>query len=68
MSVPVSTAGGFSTSNPHALFEHPFEPGAIGRNYDATPDDQRFVFIEGNSSEERQIRMIDVIVGRSPTL
>jgi serine/threonine-protein kinase len=67
MSVAVSAAGGFSTSTARVLFEHPFEFGEVVRNYDVTPDDQRFVFIEA-TSEEHQIRVIDVIVGRPPML
>jgi serine/threonine protein kinase len=66
MSVPVSTTGGFSMSNPHLLFDHPFELGKAGRSYDVAPDDQHFVFIERSNGEERKIRRIDVIVGRPP--
>jgi len=65
MSIPVSTANGFSASAPRFLFEHPFVFGEITRNYDATPDDQRFLFIEA-TSEEHQIRVIDVIVSVKP--
>jgi eukaryotic-like serine/threonine-protein kinase len=65
MSVPVSAAKGFSMSAPRLLFEHPFVFGEIARNYDVTPDDQRFVFIEA-TREEHQIRAIDVILGGTP--
>ena len=67
MTVAVSTANGFSAGAPQKLFERKFETmkNAIGRNYDVTPDGQRFVFIEGIEAE-RTLRRIDVVLGGRP--
>lgn len=67
MTVAVSTDGGFSASNARMLFERKSEPmkNSIARNYDVTPDGQRFVFIE-RVVPEQPIRRMDVIVGGTP--
>ena len=63
MSVPVSTAGGFTAGHPVILFERKFAAffSTIGRSYDVGPDG-RFMFVEA-LQEEKRIRRIDLLLG-----
>lgn len=46
MAVPVTTTPTFSAGTPHVLFEGPFRiDGGHFRNYDVTPDGQRFLMV-----------------------
>jgi hypothetical protein len=46
MAVPVTTTPAFSAGTPRMLFEGPFRmDGGSFRNYDVTPDGQRFVMV-----------------------
>jgi serine/threonine-protein kinase len=46
MAVPVTTTPTFSAGTPHMLFEGPFRSdGGAFRNYDVTPDGQRFLMV-----------------------
>ena len=47
MAVPVATTPTFSAGTPHLLFEGPFRSdGGAFRNYDVTPDGQRFLIVQ----------------------
>ena len=47
MAVPVTTTPTFSAGTPQVLFEGPFRSdGGYFRNYDVTPDGQRFVMVQ----------------------
>jgi Tol biopolymer transport system component len=47
MAVPVTTTPTFSVGTPHVLFEGPFRrDGGAFRNYDITPDGQRFMMAQ----------------------
>ena len=47
MAVPVTTTPAFSAGTPHVLFEGPFRSdGGAFRNYDVTPDGQRFLMVQ----------------------
>jgi Tol biopolymer transport system component len=47
MAVPVATTPTFSVGTPHVLFEGPFRvDGGAFRNYDVTPDGQRFLMVQ----------------------
>jgi serine/threonine-protein kinase len=46
MAVPVATTPTFSAGTPHLLFEGPFRTDGPMRNYDVTPDGQRFLMVQ----------------------
>jgi serine/threonine-protein kinase len=47
MAVPVTTTPTFAAGTPHVLFEGPFRvDGGAFRNYDVTPDGQRFLMVQ----------------------
>lgn len=50
MAVKVDTGDGFSAEKPQVLFEGPYI-NIPGYSYDATPDGQRFMVVEGPEQE-----------------
>ena len=52
MAVPVDTESSFTFGTPERLFSiNPYSFGLTGRNYDISPDGQRFVFIKPGGAE-----------------
>ncbi len=45
MVVPVETGSAFDNENPQELLDWPYYVVGIGRNYDVSPDGQRFLSI-----------------------
>jgi len=50
MSVPVETGASFVSRNPVVLFTGEFAPSIGGRNYDVSPDGQRFLMLKVGAS------------------
>ena len=51
--VPVDTQGGFRVGTPEPLIQQPYFVGGLGRNYDVSPDGERFLMITMADSTER---------------
>ena len=59
MAVDVETSGEFATGTPRVLFDDFYmEHVAYGRNYDITPDGQRFVMVKEMNPPPRRIAVI----------
>jgi hypothetical protein len=52
MAVPLEIASAFQPGRPKVLFEERYETFAGARNYDVSPDGQRFVMIRGEDAGE----------------
>ena len=50
MSVPVETSASFVSGNPVVLFTGQYAPSLGGRNYDVSPDGQRFLMLKVGTS------------------
>jgi len=64
MSVAISMTGELAPGTPAMLFADHFERGPVleMRNYDVGPDDHRFLFVEHDPTQPRDLRRIDVLL------
>ena len=70
MKVLISTAHGLTAGTPVTLFTRSFATltdqgiGTIARDYDLSPDDQRFLFVEHDPSQHEDLRRLDLLIRR----
>ena len=70
MKVLISTAHGLTAGTPVTLFTRSFATivdggiGIIARDYDVSPDDQRFLFVEHDPSQHEDLRRLDLLIRR----
>ncbi len=69
MSVAISEGRELTAGAPMVLFTHRFETlteegitTAIARDYDLSPDDRRFLFVEHDPAQPRDIRRLDLLI------
>jgi eukaryotic-like serine/threonine-protein kinase len=63
MAVPVDTARGFSAGKPTVLFDgSSYFLGAVGRNFDVTPDGKRFVMIKNSPEAKGPAAVLTVVI------
>ena len=56
MSVPVEASASFVPRNPVALFKGQYAPSLGGRNYDVSPDGQRFLMLKVGSTSGADVQ------------
>ena len=58
MSVDIDLTGEFRPGSGRQLFEGPFVPGEISKNYDMDLEGQRFLMVEGRADPPTEVRLI----------
>ncbi len=59
---PVAAGAPFAFGTPVVLFSAPYSFGGIGRTFDISPDDKRFVFVRSGDAEANALPSLTVIV------
>ena len=57
MAVDVDANSGFRVGQPRSLFDGPFQH-ARGRNFDVSPDGERFVMVTQHEEQQRELRVV----------
>jgi hypothetical protein len=62
MSLPVTTAQGFSTGTPRKLFQGRFTTSSPSRSYDVAPDGRRFIMVQPQEQAPMPVAQVVVVV------
>ena len=62
MAVDITTEPTFSAGKPRVLFESDYYQSSAGREYDVTPDGQRFLMVRTENLERETVTELHVVL------